>query len=345
MSQGLLFVGDPHLSSRRPGRRIDKDFAGTVLDKLYQGLSLSRERGWQPVFLGDLFDSGGDNGLSMLTRLLRLLRGHKEAGGDEPLCLVGNHDLRDADLSDDTALGMLRETGLIRICETREIPEIITIPGVAHILPVSYGKDRAALSSVAMDARKIADLPIIALTHEDFDFQGAYPGASLMEEIHGVDMVVNGHMHKPAPWVQKGQTLWCNPGNITRMSVDCANIAPSVWSWTPKMGVLAGLERHILEYEVDVFDMTGLRIGANDAALKEDLQSAMAGTAGAGEGAVANDSSLFAQLLKDPQFGTMTDDATVLQEELESVMAERKTDEITAGILLAMVKTVAEDIE
>jgi hypothetical protein len=340
--QGLLFIGDPHLSSRRPGRRTDRDFAGTVLDKLAQAMTIARVNDWQPIILGDLFDRGGDNDLLMLTRLLRLLRTHAELGGAVPFCLVGNHDLRDADLADDTAMGLLRETALIRILETGETPEVITIPGnapVAHLLPVSYGKDRASLSGIAQALKGAADTPVIALTHEDFDFQGAYPGASIMEEIPGVDMVVNGHMHKPAPWVRRGKTIWCNPGNITRMSVDCEEFPPAVWSWTPDMGT-DGLERHVLVYEKAVFDHTGLRVEANEDALREALENGLSADMVSADGVAPENGSAFAELLKSHEFGTVTEDASILREELEVVIQEKKTDEITVGILRSMMTDV-----
>lgn len=349
--KGLLFIGDPHLSSRRPGRRTDADFAGTVLGKLDQALTLAREQEWVPVILGDLFDRGDDNSLSMLTRLLRLLRTHREQGGEIPLCLVGNHDLRDTDLADDTAMGLLRETSWIRILETKHDPEPVTIEGVVHLLPVSYGKSRDALSSIAKSLKAKDRLPVIALTHEDFDFQGAYPGASIMEEIPGVDMVVNGHMHKPAPWVKRGKTLWCNPGNITRMSIDCEGYPPSVWSWTPDMGspdlgVEQGLVQHVLVHQSVVFDRTGLRVAANEGALREAIGETLdAGVSVGAERPLQQSQqaagSDFAALLKNQQFGTVTEDAGILREELDAVLREQRTDDVTAGILLSLLQGIA----
>lgn len=343
--RGILFIGDPHLSSVRPGRRMDKDFAGTVLDKLDQAFTLSREKHLQPVILGDLFDQGGDNDLKMLTRLLRLLRTHLESDGFMPFCLVGNHDLKDKDLADDTALALMKESGLMRILETKETPEVITLNGIAHLLPVSYGKDRSALSALAIKIQEETDgvLPVIALTHEDFAFQGAYPGASLMEEIAGIDMVVNGHMHKPVPWVEMGQTLWCNPGNITRMSVDCEGYPPSVWSWTPDMGTRRGLERHILEHEKIIFDRTGLRISANENALMETMETAQGDNLlnGASDTLLNEGDSAFAALLKNHGFGQMTEDAAILREELDAVLQEKNTDAVT----VAIINTMMEDVE
>jgi len=98
---------------------------------------------------------------------------------------------------------------------------------------------------------------VVLVTHHDLAFQGAYPGAAPLKQIAGCQMVVNGHMHKTTPSVPIGTTVWHNPGNITRLSVDCLDHVPSVWAWGVRcLGVQA--EQIALMYERDCFDMTGL---------------------------------------------------------------------------------------
>ncbi|MEY2341535.1 exonuclease SbcCD subunit D [Acidithiobacillus sp. IBUN Pt1247-S3] len=320
--QGLLFIGDPHLSSVRPGRRLDNDFAGTVLDALDQSLTLAREHQWQPIILGDLFDRAPDNGLSMLSRLFWLLRRHLQKDGLLPWCLVGNHDLRDGLLGDDTALGCVRASGLLRVLETREAPEPVHLPGLAWVLPLSYASSIDTLAPMATLCKQQENLPVIALTHQDLAFPGMYPQAQPLISIPGVDLVVNGHMHKPQPWVRKENTLWCNPGNITRMSIDCEEQEPAVWSWPAKK---EGLERHVLRHEKKIFDRTGMRTQPDEGALRE----ALATPAGIPE-------SQFSDLLKQQDFGAMTEDAAILQEELEAVLQERKVDPVVSEILRQM---------
>lgn len=326
-AKGLLFIGDPHLSSRKPGRRTDKDFTGTVLDKLDQAFQIARNDGLLPVILGDLFDRAGDNDCSMLSRLLKLLREHREQNGVTPVSLVGNHDLKDARLSMDTALAVVRESGLLTLLEDA-VP--LTVPGVSVLWPLSYGQ---ADGIHEMDGRLLSNddgLPVIALTHGDFAFQGAYPGAALMVEIPGLCMVVNGHMHKPAPDVRCGGaapgtgTLWCNPGNITRMSVDCEEDQPSVWSWYRGDH---GLTRHVLRYEKTVFDRTGISVLPDRAGLKEEMTV---------DGIPVNaHHSAFAELLKAQKASDapLTEDAGVLLEELDAVCVERKAGPVVTAML------------
>ncbi len=316
---GLLFIGDPHLSSRKPGRRTDKDFTGTVLDKLDQAFQVARNERLLPVILGDLFDRAGDNDLSMLSRLLKLLREHVEHGGVTPVSLVGNHDMKDARLSMDTALAVVRESGWITLLEDAEP---LSILGVVTLWPLSYGQ---AGGIHEMDGRLLnTGLPAIALTHADFAFQGAYPGAAPLVEIPGVCMVVNGHMHKPAPDVRIGETLWCNPGNITRMSVDCEADQPSVWSW--RNGD-TGLKRHVLQHDRVVFDRSGISVLPDHAGLKEAFPRV--------SGDEPAQHSAFAELLKAQKNsdGPLTEDAGVLLEELDAVCADRKTPPIVSSML------------
>lgn len=327
VSTGLLFIGDPHLSSRKPGRRTDKDFTGTVLDKLDQAFQIARKDGLLPVILGDLFNSAGDNDLSMLSRLLKLLRGHVEQGGAKPMSLVGNHDLKDAGLSMDTALSVIRESGLLTLLED-SAP--VLVPGITVLWPLSYGQ---AGSIHEMDGRLLAandELPVIVLTHADFAFQGAYPGSAPMVEIPGVCMVVNGHMHKPAPDVRKGETLWCNPGNITRMSVDCEAYQPSVWSWR---STDHGLTRHVLRHEKVVFDRTGISVLPDSAGLKDEM--IVDGVP------VTAHHSAFAELLKAQRASDapLTEDAGVLLEELDAVCMEHKAGPVVTAMLRALLLT------
>ncbi len=321
--RGLLFIGDPHLSSRKPGRRTDKDFAGTVIDKLDQSFRIARTDGLLPVIMGDLFDRAGDNDLSMLSRTLKLLREHREQGGLTPASLVGNHDLKDATLSMDTALAVIRESGLLTLMEDSS-PYVV--PGVAVMVPLSYGQVGGIHE---IDGRLLDHdgLPVIVLTHADFDFQGAYPGAARMMEVPGVCMVVNGHMHKHAPDVQSGKTLWCNPGNITRMSLDCEDDQPSAWSW--RNGD-RGLTRNVLRYEKIVFDRTGISVLPDRKGLKDEMTI---------DGVLVNaQHSAFAEMLKAQKAtdAPLTEDAGVLLEEVDAVCAEHNVDPVVKALLHAL---------
>jgi hypothetical protein len=334
-AKGLLFIGDPHLSSRKPGRRTDTDFAGTVLDKLDQAFTLARKAALQPVILGDLFDRAGEHDLHLLSRLLALLARHAKEGGIIPVTLVGNHDMRDTELSGDTTLSVVRESGLIRVFDSvrpffvQGEPETINgetfMDPVAVLLPFSYGQEDVLLAGVSGLLKEAPnDVPVIALTHADFAFQGAYPGAKEMKAIPGVQMVVNGHMHKLTPAVRRGDTLWWNPGNITRMSVDCEGHPPRVWVWRPGDDALTGVE---LRHEKTVFNRAGIAVDADDAGLKDALQDIPV-------------SSRFVEMLKaqKAQEAPLTDDASGLLTELEAVCTERKVDPVVMRILHGLVQ-------
>ena len=328
--QGVLFIGDPHLSSRRPGRRTDVNFAATVLDKLAQAFQIARDHAWQPVILGDLFDRAGEQDLMVLSGLLHLLRDHRDAGGAIPVTLAGNHDLKDATLSGDTALSVIHESGLLRVLEDSQPLPLYGGSGAyqqdedmfALLLPYSYGQEDTLLQNgYGKDLPQANNkVHVIALTHADFAFAGAYPGAKELIAIPGVDMVVNGHMHKLCPAVRRKNTLWWNPGNITRMSMDCESHAPRVWSWAPGEDTLTG---HVLRHEKFVFDRTGVSVGANVQDLKRHLRED------------APLSSQFVALLKEQQEleVSFTEDGSGIRAELEAVCQEQKVDVVVLDIL------------
>lgn len=334
--QGILFIGDPHLSSRRPGRRTDVNFAGTVLNKLAQAFQIARDRVWQPVILGDLFDRAGERDLLVLSELLHLLRDHRDAGGLVPLALAGNHDLKDATLSGDTALSVIQASGLLRVLEDAQPFPLYGGSGAhqrdgdmfALLLPYSYGQEDALLKNgYGKDASANGKVKVIALTHADFAFAGAYPGARELVAIPGVDMVVNGHMHKLCPAVRRGNTLWWNPGNITRMSMDCESHAPRVWSWAPGEDALTG---HVLRHEKFVFDRTGVSVGAN----VRDLKTSMRDDAPL--------SSQFVSMLKEQreQETPLTEDGSGIRAELEAVCKEQKADAMVLDILQGLLNGI-----
>ncbi|MBU2741872.1 metallophosphoesterase [Acidithiobacillus albertensis] len=339
-ADGLLFIGDPHLSSRRPGRRTDINFAGTVLNKLAQALDIARENRLQPAILGDLFDRAGEQDLLLLSGLLHLLRDHHQNGGLIPVTLAGNHDMKDATLSGDTALAVIQESGLLQVLDDAVPFPVYSIRPeedadcIATLVPYAYGQEYRLLGEGLPD---MPDHPgmVIALTHADFAFAGAYPGAKEIVEIPGVDMVVNGHMHKLCPTVRRGNTLWWNPGNITRMSMDCESHAPRVWSWKPGEDTLTGIH---LRHEKIVFNRTGVSVKPDMDGLKSSM-----------EDGVQTDmpiSSRFVEMLKEQQAqeSPLTEDASHLLSEIQSVCEEQKTSAVVSDILQKMLReTVLEE--
>lgn len=315
--RGFLFIGDPHGSSVRPGRRLD-DFPRTVLGKLSQAAEIAHERSLIPVILGDLFHRSKENNIEFLHQLVGVLRSFPCI----PYVLEGNHDKAEATLSNLDALNLLGLLGVVQVVATSGFVASFAFDGhVSHLWATPYGSplpDRIA-------PREGINL---MMTHHDLAFAGAYPGAALLKEIPGCDMVVNGHMHKTAPSVVKGQTTYHNPGNITRLSVDTIDHLPAVWEWTPSQGHT--LLRHPLEHSRDVFDMTGLQVeAATPSEMKKALPRMMR-------------LSQFAELLKaqDPLDAERSDDGAVMMEELQALMDESEAPLALRALLSAMAKEV-----
>ena len=86
---GLLVIGDPHVSSRRPGRRKDPRWPASILAKLEHCVALANARDLAPVFLGDLFEHPVEPDEALKSRLVRILRGFRI----RPLANSGNHDM------------------------------------------------------------------------------------------------------------------------------------------------------------------------------------------------------------------------------------------------------------
>ena len=69
------------------------------------------------------------------------------------------------------------------------------------------------------EAAAAGDNPLVIwLAHHDVRFPGYEDvGRFAPHEIPGVDILVNGHIHRPLPDVVVGMTTWINPGNIARI--------------------------------------------------------------------------------------------------------------------------------
>ena len=254
--KGILFIGDPHVYSARPGRRRD-DYLSSVLEKLTRASEICWERSLLPVILGDLFHRAKENHLPTLARLFETL-GHFPV---QPLVLGGNHDKNDTLLQESDALSLFAQTGVIDVLDgaCRAWRTLETEAGPVHLWGAPYG----AQIPDAIEAGGPGQ--VVLVTHHDLAFQGAYPGAQLLKEIRGCDMVVNGHMHFTTPSVQKGHTWWHNPGNIEPITIDCKDHKPAVWAWEAG-AACETLERIDLPHNADCFDLTGIAVEPTDAA-------------------------------------------------------------------------------
>ncbi len=300
-ANGLLFVGDPHLSSRGPHRRTD-DYTAAVLDKLAQACAIANERNLLMVCLGDLFDRARDTDPGMLSALMRMLSTLKIQG----VTLVGNHDKVSAALTDDTALGVLAASGMITVTRrSGAIAEVLTPAGRIWLYGTPHGE---TIPSIIRPPSREGGDKVVLITHHDLAIGGAsYPGAVDPHPIEGCDLVVNGHDHTTKPWQRVGDTLYCNIGNIARVSVAQLEHRPAVYAYTG-----GELERIELRFRADVFDLTGYH--APKVSGKELAQS------------IEVEPSRFVQMLKDEQAASVkaSDDGQDIRREIEAVLAKRK---------------------
>jgi hypothetical protein len=250
--EGFLFIGDSHLVSNKPGRRID-DYATAILGKLSQSARIAKARRLYPVHLGDLFHRARENSLELLSRTATVLREF-----EVPLPLEdGSHDRTESWYTEKDAVSLLASFGLLRLMDKPDKVLTLDIAGELVSLWVTPAGCRVPDSIPAEPGTRN-----IMVTHHDFDFNGKYPGAQELHEIEGCDLMVNGHMHHPTPMVLKGRTACHNPGSISRPSVDLVRHQPVVSAWTPAHHL--NLEPVPLEHVKDVFDMTGHEAFAAD---------------------------------------------------------------------------------
>lgn len=318
---GILFIGDAHQNSRRPGRRID-NYAGAIHQKLEQAAQIQRERNLFPVFLGDLFHRARENDLELLSKMVTVFRTFTVT----PLLLGGSHDATETKFTDKDAVSLMAKFGALRLVDQPGKVVTLNIKGMRVAL---WATPAGALVPTTIDAEP--DTQNIMITHHDFDFRGMYPGAHELREIENCDMLVNGHMHTPAPVVLKGRTACHNPGSISRPSIDLLKHKPVVSVWTPAHGL--SLESVPLVVADDVFDMTGKEVFAADPkTLKASLPKGLR-------------LSAFATKLRASESleAARTDDGSVLVEELNTYLEMFDKPDNLKRYLAGLLKEVLEE--
>ena len=202
---GLLFIGDPHLSSRIPGFRKD-DYTEAILKKIEFAINFAAKNCLLPIFLGDLFNLPRDNSNRLLTRLIRILEGHFVLG------IIGNHDTTEKELQDDDSLSVIVSAGRLTLLD-QSGPWKGTINQVPCTISGTSWSDK-----IPSCLEECSETFNIWLTHHNIgfaDFEGAWIKP---HEIPGIHLIVNGHLHKPRPNQECGMTTWMNPGSIARVA-------------------------------------------------------------------------------------------------------------------------------
>lgn len=273
-ARGVAFIGDVHLTSKRPGRRNDEDFAATVMRKVQFCLDFAAANGLIPVFLGDLLDNPIEEDEALKGRLMGALLRHP----NPVFSNIGNHEKAGSQLAESDSLSLLHTSGALRL-----LPE-----GGAAVI-IECGELKIGLGFTP-HGKQIPDNvdglfgqevnTVFWVTHHDLAFDGQFPGTLPLKEIPGCSMVINGHLHMTKPPVQMGGTTWFNPGSLTRMKVDEAAHQPAIWH----LGIDTNYElvSTLVPIKHDVFDLTGRLIApaqeivASDAVETSEFAAALA---------------------------------------------------------------------
>ncbi len=204
--KGLLLIGDPHLESRTPGFRKD-DYPHVVLEKLSWCLRYALEAQLVPVILGDLFHVPRDNANWLLGELMILF--HRGVLG-----IYGNHDVRENQLGEDDSLDVLVKAGKYRLLDNDPWQGTINgrpviVGGTSWGRPLPDHFNRGTLHD---------DAPLVVwVTHHDIRVPGyEEQGHIYPRQIPGLDLLVNGHIHRRLADYRTGSTCWITPGNIAR---------------------------------------------------------------------------------------------------------------------------------
>lgn len=243
--RGALWIGDPHLSVRAPLRRLDAAWPDTVLNKLRFAVAVANRLGLQAMCPGDLFDAPDEDDMVLLYRTIEVLRDL-----ERPMLVIpGNHDKREKALTAADPLALLGIAGVVRLvsepsihgrldftsADGRKRRVLLGCTAYGYEVPRSLVQ-AAGLAHGVTPEQALAELGADEawwITHADYAFENAYPGAAELHAIPGVARVFNGHMHKPQKPVRCGGTAWYCPGNIVRMSIDTAFHVPRAWIIDP----------------------------------------------------------------------------------------------------------------
>jgi predicted phosphodiesterase len=213
MLMGLLFVGDPHLASRVPGFRKD-DYPRTILAKLRWAVDYAASERLLPILLGDLFDFPRDNANWMLVELLALFAG---CPGGCASGIFGNHDCKENELGINDTLSVLVTAGHVRLLDRS--PWRGRINGCQVIVGGTSWNQQLPEAFERSPLPPGEPVRVFWVTHHDLRFPGYEEQAHMgCRAIEGIDVVVNGHIHRALGEVIAGNTTWLNPGNITRVT-------------------------------------------------------------------------------------------------------------------------------
>ncbi len=212
--RGLMFIGDPHLEARVPGFRKD-DYPAVALRKFRWCLEFAKEQSLQPFLLGDLFQLPRDNPNWLVAEIITII--NECTDGCLP-AIYGNHDVRENSLKPNDSISILFAGGHLRPVGVGEQTWTGTIAGQSVSVRGTMWGDRIPKRGefASVDNGATSDLSIW-MTHHDILIPGYEEGGRIRPHaIDGVDVVINGHIHRRLDVVSKKNTHWVTAGNITR---------------------------------------------------------------------------------------------------------------------------------
>ncbi|QEG20757.1 metallophosphoesterase [Mariniblastus fucicola] len=212
--RGLLVIGDPHIEGRNPGFRKG-NYPEAILGKVRWCLEHARKHKLLPAFLGDVFDKPRDNPTWVIGELIEMLMPYPAIG------IYGNHDCADPQLSENDSLSILIKAGCYQLVGEQDFwtgmveGRRVVVAGSSYRqrIPQCFDTDNVPRDSL-FDAKPT----VVWLTHHDIDIGNYENGKFGPFEMMNVDLLINGHIHRPAKPVRRGDTTWMSPGNISRRS-------------------------------------------------------------------------------------------------------------------------------
>lgn len=313
---GILFVGDPHLWTKKPGRRLDESFLETVIRKLTEAVEIANKNNLFLVILGDLLHDDKDHSPEMIVKLIGVLNklNHKA------VTILGNHEKTDKFLSVNNAMSILIEANIIDTIETAShYCDFVWNKKTFSLFGIPYGEKLYGQKYPKKSTKNLL------ITHHDVSFPGAYPGAVEMKEIKNIDNVINGHMHNHYEPVAHGKTTWFNPGNITRVTIAEKNNIPRVWEYNFDK---ENFSAHALTFHQQIFDETGYQIESNKTTPSE----------------INFNKSEFVKLLKEQNNEVnVSDDAITIKEDLDIIFNDLKPNEHVKSDIFNILNQVLQD--
>lgn len=209
---GILFIGDPHLEARVPGFRKD-DYPNVAIEKLRWCLKYAKQNRLQPILLGDLFHLPQDNPNWLISRIIDVL----STTLNEPLpAIYGNHDVRENSRKPNDSISILFSGDHLRLV-SHEDPWVGMIADKKLLVGGTVWGEKLP-KDFDGDASGAPDL-VAWITHHDILIPGYEEGGRIRpSHKSGIDLVVNGHIHRRLEPLTKDKTSWVTAGNITRRS-------------------------------------------------------------------------------------------------------------------------------